>query len=64
MGAMFEISDAVGGELVRRFGRRLRVVSEEDFRFMASAARTYCGVLDIDSEKVAIRGGKRRKVRK
>ena len=58
MGAKVEIPKIVGDELIKRFGRRLRIVSEKDFRMLLRVA-TKASVCDwVDSEKVTIRGWK------
>ena len=70
MGAKFTITDGVGDELLRRFGRRMRLVSEKDFKYMVSVGVKYweAGSLlpprVIDSEKIRIWGGKKRKAKK
>ena len=71
MGAKFKIAEAVGDELVKRFGRRLRIVSEDDWKYMKRTVRLVDEMANhstgenkwtrIDSELVMIRGGSLRK---
>lgn len=57
MGAKFQISEAVGDELVKRFGKKLRLISEKDFQLMSGFMEGIGIKRVVDSERIEIRGG-------